>query len=100
LEALTPNIDAVRPVSAFTETLKSTSADQYIDGTIDRNSMKRISTPELIRHRAIDFTGGASTWFVPLHKDAKTTTVDADPESARINSELEINLMKHLLNGN
>jgi hypothetical protein len=100
LEALTPNIDAVRPVSAFTETLKSISADQYIDGTIDRNSMKRISTPELIRHRAIDFTGGASTWFVPLHKDAKTTTVDADPESARINSELEINLMKHLLNGN
>ena len=100
LEALTPNIDAVRPVSAFTETLKSISADQYIDGTIDRNSMKRISTPELIRHQAIDFAGGASTWFVPLHKDAKTATVDADPESARINSELEINLMKHLLNGN
>ena len=100
LEALTANIDAVRPVSAFTETLKSISADQYIDGTIDRNSMKRISTPELIRHQAIDFAGAASTWFVPLHKDAKTTTVDADPESARINSELEINLMKHLLNGN
>ena len=100
LQAMSSNIDAVRPVSAFTETLKSISADQYIDGTIDRNSMKRISTPELIRHRAIDFTGGASTWFVPLHKDAKTTTVDADPESARINSELEINLMKHLLNGN
>ena len=100
LEALTSNIDAVRPVSAFTETLNSISADQYIDGTIDRNSMKRISTPELIRHQAIDFTGGASTWFVPLRKDAKTATVDADPESARINSELEINLMKHLLNGN
>ena len=100
LQALTPNIDAVRPVSAFTETLKSIDADQYIEGTIDRNSMKRISTPELIRYSAIDFESTTSTWFVPIKADAKITTVDADPESARINSELEINLMKHLLNGN
>lgn len=100
LEALKDNMDAVRPASAFTETLKSISSEQYVDGTIDRNSMKRISTPELIRHQAIDFAGGASTWFVPLKMDATTTTVEADPESARINSEIEINLMKHLLDGN
>jgi hypothetical protein len=62
--------------------------------------MKRISTPELIRLSAIDFTGGESTWFVPLKPDARTMTVDADPESGRINSEKEINLMKHLLDGN
>ena len=100
LVALKENIDAVRPASAFTETLKSIIAEQYVDGTIDRNSMKRISTPELVRHQAIDFAGGASTWFVPLKMDATTTTVDSDPESARINSEIEINLMKHLLDGN
>jgi hypothetical protein len=100
LEALTPNIDAVRPVSAFTETLKSISADQYIDGTIDRNSMKRISTPELIRYSAIDFQGTTSTWFVPIKADAKITTVEADPQSARINSEKEIDLMKHLFGRN
>ena len=100
LQALTPNIDAVRPVSAFTETLKSIDADQYIEGTIDRNSMKRISTPEVIRYSAIDFESTTSTWFVSIKAGAKITTVDADPESARINSELEINLMKHLLNGN
>jgi hypothetical protein len=62
--------------------------------------MKRISTPELIRFSAIDFEGGASTWFVPIKPDAKTSTVDADPESARINSEKEIQLMKHLLDWN
>ena len=100
LQALIPNIDAVRPVSAFTETLKSISADQYIVATIDRNSMMRVSTPELIRFSAIDFQGASSTWFVPIKTDAKICTVDADPESARINSENEINLMKHLLNGN
>ena len=100
LQALIPNIDAVRPVSAFTETLKSISSNQYIEGTIDRNSMKRISTPELIRFSAIDFEGGASTWLVPIKANSKITTVDADPESARINSEKEIKLMKYLLDWN
>lgn len=100
LHALTPNIDAVRPVSAFTETLKSIGTDQYIEGTIDRNSMKRVSTPELIRYNAIDFDEISSTWFVPLKVNARITTVDADPESARINSDKEIDLMKHLFGRN
>ena len=100
LEALTPDIDAVRPVSPFTETLKAIDAHQFIEGTIDRNSMKKISTPELIRYSAIDFKGTSSTWFVPIKADAKLATVDADSESARINSEKEIELMKHLLDWN
>ena len=100
IQALAPGIDAVRPVSAFTETLKSIGADQYIEGTIDRNSMKRVSTPELIRYSAIDFDATSSTWFVPIKAAAQIATVDADPESARINSEKEINLMKHLLDRN
>jgi len=100
LAALIPGIDAVRPVSAFTETLKSIDADQFIEGTIDRNSMKRISTPELIRYSAIEFKAASSTWFVPIKVDARLATVVADPESARINSEKEIELMKHLLDWN
>jgi hypothetical protein len=97
VQALTPGIDAVRPVSAFTETLKSIGTDQHIEATIDRNSMKKISTPELIRYGAIDFQGTSSTWFLPIKTDAHIATVDADSESARINSEKEINSMNHLL---
>ena len=91
--ALVSGIDAVRPVSAFTETLKSIDASNFIDETIDRNSMMRVSTPELIRYSAIDFGAVTSTWFVPLTKIAKTAVVEADPDSARINSEKEIELM-------
>jgi hypothetical protein len=98
--ALVTGIDAVRPVSPFTETLKSIDASSFIDETIDRNSMMRISTPELIRHRAIDFDADASTWFIPLAKFAKTAVVEADPDSARINSEKEIELMSYLLDWN
>jgi 2-C-methyl-D-erythritol 4-phosphate cytidylyltransferase len=98
--ALTAEIDAVRPVSPFTETLKSITADNFIDQTIDRTSMMRISTPELIRYSAIDFDSQESTWFVPIKKSAKLTTVEADPDSARINSEKEIELMSYLLDRN
>jgi hypothetical protein len=62
--------------------------------------MKRISTPELIRYSAIDFDGTSSTWFVPIKAASQIATVDADPESARINSEKEIELMKYLLDRN
>jgi hypothetical protein len=98
--ALTKETDAVRPVSPFTETLKSIDADSFIDETIDRNSMMRVSTPELIRYSAIDFDSSTSTWFVPLTKSAQTAVVDADPESARINSAKEIELMSFLLDWN
>jgi 2-C-methyl-D-erythritol 4-phosphate cytidylyltransferase len=97
---LTADIDAVRPVSPFTETLKSINAEQFIEQTIDRTSMMRVSTPEIVRYSAIDFDSTSSTWFVPLNSDAKTAVVDADADSARINTEKEIELMGYLLDWN
>ena len=97
---LVGGIDAVRPVSPFTETLKSIDSNNFIAETIDRNSMMRVSTPELIRYSAIDFDAVESTWFVPQTKIAKTAVVEADPDSARINSEKEIELMSYLLDWN
>jgi hypothetical protein len=94
VEGLLGDVDAVRPAAAFTETLKAVTGDDMIERTIDRTSMLRISTPEMIRYSAIDFAGSASTWFVPLQAAAKTATVDADPESLRVNSAAEIALME------
>ena len=98
--ALTGDSDAVRPVSPFTETLKSIDDEGFIDETIDRTSMMRISSPELIRYSAIECEALASTWFVPLKSGAKTAVVEADADSARINSEKEIELMSYLLDWN
>ena len=94
IEALIGEVDAVRPVSEFTETLKAVNSDAIIERTIDRTSMQRVSTPEVIRFSAIDFDANESTWFVPLKADAKISTVDADPESLRVNSLAEITLME------
>ena len=94
IEALIGDVDAVRPVSEFTETLKAVNSDATIERTIDRTSMQRVSTPEVMCYSAIDFEGKASTWFVPLKADAKISTVDADPESLRVNSSAEITLME------
>jgi hypothetical protein len=94
IEAFIGDVDAVRPVSEFTETLKAVNADATIERTIDRTSMQRVSTPEVMRFSAIDFDAKESTWFVPLKADAKISTVDADPESLRVNSLAEITLME------
>ena len=94
IEALIGDVDAVRPVSEFTETLKAVNADATIERTIDRTSMQRVSTPEVIRFDAIDFDAKESTWFVPLKAGTKISTVDADPESLRVNSLAEITLME------
>jgi hypothetical protein len=59
--------------------------------------MMRISTPELIRFTTIDFDSSNSTWFVPVKNSTNLATVDADPDSARINSEKDIELMGYLL---
>lgn len=95
--ALQPSIDAVRPAAPFTETLKVVRGDLSIDRTIDRTSMQRISTPELIRYSAIDFAGESSNWFVPLVSGAVTVTVDSQPSSLRVNSEAEIALLNSLI---
>ena len=100
VEGLIGDVDAVRPAAAFTETLKAVTPDQMIERTIDRTSMQRISTPEMIRFSAIDFDSQSSTWFVPLVNGAKIATVDADAASARINTEKEIELMSYLLDWN
>jgi hypothetical protein len=62
--------------------------------------MMRISTPEIIRYSAIDFDSQESTWFVPTKKSAKLATIEADADSARVNSEKEMELMSYLLDRN
>ncbi|MFM7501047.1 MAG: 2-C-methyl-D-erythritol 4-phosphate cytidylyltransferase [Actinomycetota bacterium] len=97
LEALIGQVDAVRPVSRFTETLKLVTPEQTVKQTIDRNSILRVSTPEIIRYEAIDFKSDRSNWFVPLKAGTKCAKVDADLESLRINSLADISLLESLI---
>jgi 2-C-methyl-D-erythritol 4-phosphate cytidylyltransferase len=98
IDALSPGIDAVRSSTAFTETLKSVSDAGFIGRTIDRNSIRRISTPEVIRVEAIDFTARESNansgWFLPLKHDSRTTYVELEIESIRIDSVEDLSLLK------
>lgn len=89
--------DAVRPTMAFTETLKAVNSNSELTHTIDRTKVRRISSPEIIRRSVIDFSGTESTWTLPLIEGARLSTVEADPESVRINSADEITLMEAFL---
>ncbi|MDP1712277.1 MAG: 2-C-methyl-D-erythritol 4-phosphate cytidylyltransferase [Candidatus Nanopelagicaceae bacterium] len=97
VEALTDSVDAVRPAIAFTETLKIIESGSIIKKTLDRTSVRRISTPELIRTSAVDSKGKDRGWFLPLKKDARTEHVEGTPEALRINSVGERDLLESFL---
>ena len=101
LESLLAEGDAVRCSSAFTETLKSVSSEELIEYTIDRTSVRRISTPEVIKVGAIDFKQTSvekcNGWFLPLKPKAEIGYVDSDPESIRVNSSEELSLLESFL---
>ncbi len=94
IAAFSDDIDAVRPAMPFTETLKILSADSIIKETLDRSTVLRISTPELIRVSAIDIHGSDCGWFLPLKKDAHTTHIEGNPDGSRINTPADRDLME------
>ncbi len=101
LESLLAEGDVVRCSSAFTETLKSVSNEALIEYTIDRTSVRRISTPEVFKVSAIDFKQNSvekcTGWFLPLKPKAQIGYVDSDPESIRVNSSDELSLLESFL---
>ncbi|HEY3292039.1 MAG TPA: 2-C-methyl-D-erythritol 4-phosphate cytidylyltransferase [Candidatus Nanopelagicaceae bacterium] len=86
--------DAVRPAMAFTETLKIVGNDAVIVETLDRTSVMRIGTPELIRVSAIDVNGQDCGWFLPLKRNARLHQIEGSPEGSRINTPADRDLME------
>ena len=97
LQGLRPDVDAVRPGTLFTETLKAVDSSAIIQRTIDRTQVYRISTPEVIARRAIDLESERTDWLLALKVDARTEYVESDPETLRVNSADERILLESFL---
>ena len=91
------SVDAVRPGTLFTETLKAVDSSAIIQRTIDRTQVYRISTPEVIARRAIDLESERTDWLLALKVDARTEYVESDPETLRVNSADERILLESFL---
>lgn len=96
LAAFNDDVDAVRPAMPFTETLKILEHDSVIRETLDRSTVLRISTPELIRVSAIDVDGPDCGWFLPLKKSAHAIHTEGGADGLRINSLADRDLMELL----
>ena len=93
-----PTTDSpARATMVFTETLKSVGADGRLEATIDRDSVRRISSPEVIRKSAINFGGKSTTWSVPLKNGYQSCEVESDPQGIRINNSEELKVLEALL---
>jgi 2-C-methyl-D-erythritol 4-phosphate cytidylyltransferase len=97
IEAYDEGADAIRPATVFTETLKIIDGDLVVLETLDRTSVKRVATPELIRTTAIDLKGKSQGWFLPLKKKAHIVHIEGAPESLRINTKEDGLLMESFL---
>jgi 2-C-methyl-D-erythritol 4-phosphate cytidylyltransferase len=97
VSAFHSGFDGVRPSIAFTETLKIVNKDSVIQETLDRTSVRHISSPEIIRTSALDVKGKIEGWFVPLRKDSKLEHIEGAPEGLRINSQAERDLLESFL---
>jgi hypothetical protein len=91
------NCQAARATMAFTETLKTVGIDGRLEATIDRDSVRRISSPEVIRKDAINFGGKMTTWSVPLINSFTSCEVESDAHGIRINSQPELKVLEALL---
>ena len=91
------NCHAARAAMAFTETLKSVGIDGRLEATIDRDSVRRISSPEVIRKAAINFGGKVTTWSVPLINGYESCEVESDAQGIRINNLAELKILEALL---
>lgn len=90
------DFDAVRPTLAFTETIKAIDENQRLNQTIDREKVRRISSPEVIRKSAIDFQGQINTWSVPLKTGAKISQIESEPQGIRVNNLPELKMLAAL----
>lgn len=88
---------AIRPTMAFTETIKSLDAEHRLNQTIDREKVRRISSPEVITSAAIDFAGEISTWSLPLKANTQTLQIESEAQGIRVNNVEEIKILEALL---
>ena len=97
LEALESGLDATRPAHMVVDTLKTIDDAGRVTGTINRESVQSLTSPEGFRKSAIDFSGVAKEWSLPLKLESKTDYVVGDQESLRIRDSEDVLLVESFL---
>ena len=97
IAALESGLDATRPAHVVVDTLKTVDADNRITGTINRDLVQSLTSPEGFRTASIDFTGESREWSLPLKATSTTDFVVGDQESLRIREPEDVLLVESFL---
>ncbi|MEY4348056.1 MAG: 2-C-methyl-D-erythritol 4-phosphate cytidylyltransferase [Actinomycetota bacterium] len=97
VNALSAEIGATRPSHIVVDTLKTVDADNRVTGTINRDLVQSLTSPEGFTRTSIDIEGVASEWSLPIKVDVKTQYVQGDPESLRIREPEDVLLVESFL---
>jgi 2-C-methyl-D-erythritol 4-phosphate cytidylyltransferase len=97
LDALESGLDATRPAHIVVDTLKTIDDEGRVTGTVNRDSVQSLTSPEGFRRSAIDFNGVAKEWALPLKADSNADYVVGDQESLRIREPEDVLLVESFL---
>lgn len=97
VNALSAEIGAARPSHVVVDTLKTVNSDKKITGTINRDLVQSLTSPEGYMRSAIDFNAVAEAWKLPIKVDVKTQYVPGDQESLKIREPEDVLLVESFL---
>ncbi|MEY4323667.1 MAG: hypothetical protein RL410_1448 [Actinomycetota bacterium] len=96
-QALNAEIGAARPSHVVVDTLKTVDSHKKITGTINRDQVQSLTSPQGFARAAIDFDGVIDTWIMPIKIDVKTHYVPGDQESLKIREAEDVLLVESFL---
>ena len=97
VDALENGLDATRPAHVVVDTLKTVDAQGRVTGTVNRDSVQSLTSPEGFKKSAIDFSGKSQDWSLPLKSGINTEFVVGDQESLRIRAAEDVLLVESFL---
>ena len=97
IEAVKSGSHAARPSHVVVDTLKMVDDNMRIVGTINRDTVQSLTSPEGFHRDAIDFSATAEDWSLPLKSHAEIHFVRGDQESLRIREPEDVVLVESFL---
>lgn len=97
IKMLLQGVDAVKQQHVVVDTLKQTNDNKFVLGTINRDSVKAITTPEFYWTENILTVSEDFGWFYKMQNESNKEYIFGELESSRIRSKRDLFLVKALL---
>lgn len=97
IKRLLQGADALKQQHVVVDTLKEVDDQNFVLGTVDRELVKAVTTPEFYWVESIKEKSKVSEWFFEVNDESKKEFLYGELESTRIRSKKDLFLVKALI---